>query len=333
MNSIKKEIKWWVNKLFFRAYRYRRIERRHLLPHYTADAPASTSDERIAVMMFDGKRKHGGLADRLRGIIFCYSICREEGIGFRLNFTFPFNLETYLQPNLYDWTLKPGELSFNITEARPVFTDTIGISTVGISGQREAKWQRDYIRKRLNDADIKQLHVYTPFVCTDEEFSLYFHELFRPSPLLENALKPYREMLGDNYISISTRFMELLGDFHEPKAKIRLTSREQDMLIDKCLKKVLEIHQKHPGKRVLVTSDSMKFLTACSALPWVYVVEGEIAHSDTADTDNHLKTFLDFWLISEAKEVYQLKTDRMYAGNFSYKAANINQRPFHLIEF
>lgn len=327
MNPIKKELKWWANKLFFRSYRYKRIERRHLLPQYSADAAPSVSKGKMVVVMYDGKRNHGGLADRLRGAIYFYALCRETDRRFRLNFIFPFKLETYLIPNTYDWRLKPGELTFNISEARPVFTDTIGIT-----GPREIKWEKNYASKKLR-SNTKQLHVYSPFVCADEDFSRYFHDLFRPSPLLEDALRPYREMLGENYISISTRFMELLGDFHEPKAKFKLAPREQEALIDKCLRKVLEIHQQNLGKRVLVTSDSSRFLAACSALPWVYIVDGEIAHSDTADTDNHLKTFLDFWLISEATTVYQIKTGRMYAGNFSYRAANAGNKEFHLIEF
>lgn len=327
MNPIKRELKWWANKLFFRAYRYNRIERRHLLPHYTKDALPSASDDRMVVLMYDGKRLHGGLADRLRGAIFFYALCRDEGRRFCLNFTFPFNLETYLQPNTYDWRLKPDEFTFNIKEARPIFTDTIGITS-----PRETKWEKEYALKKMR-SKIKQLHVYSPFACADEDFSRYFHELFRPSPLLEEALRPYREILGENYISISTRFMELLGDFREPKAKFKLSKKDQDVLIDRCIRKVLEIHQQNPGKRVLVTSDSSRFLAACSALPWVYIVDGEIAHSDTTTTTNHLKTFLDFWLISEAKEVYQLKTDRMYGGNFSYRAANAGNRNFHLIEF
>ena len=137
MNPIKKELKWWANKLFFRSYRYKRIERRHLLPQYSADAAPSASKGKMVVVMYDGKCNHGGLADRLRGAIYFYALCRETDRRFRLNFIFPFKLETYLIPNTYDWRLKPGELTFNISEARPVFTDTIGIT-----GPREIKWEK-----------------------------------------------------------------------------------------------------------------------------------------------------------------------------------------------
>lgn len=327
MNPIKRELKWWLNKMFFRTYRYRRIERRHLRPRYTADAAMSTTTDRIVVLMNDGKRLHGGMADRLRAIISFYSICREENIRFALNFTFPFEIEKYLVPNTYDWRLNVGELSFNSKESTPIFTDNIGIH-----GEREIQWEKNYARKQLK-REYQQLHVYSSFDFVADDFSKLFHELFKPSPLLDDALNSYREFLGKNYISVSTRFMELLGDFHEPKAKTRLSRQEQDCLIDKCLRQLLKLHQENPGKRVLVTSDSHRFLNTCSALPWVYTVEGEIAHSDTADTDNHLKTFLDFWLISEAESVYQLRTDKMYGGNFSKKAALAGNRPYKLIEF
>lgn len=327
MNPIKRELKWWLNRMFFRAFRYRRIERRHLRPRYTADVAMSTSKDRIVVLMNDGKRLPGGMADRLQAIISFYSICREKNIRFALNFTFPFEIEKYLVPNTYDWRLKAGELSFNSKESTPIFTDNIGIH-----GEREIQWEKNYARKQLKRV-CQQLHVYSSFDFVADDFSKLFHELFKPSPLLEDALNSYREFLGKNYISVSTRFMELLGDFHEPKAMTRLSRQEQDCLIDKCLRQLLKLHQENPGKRVLVTSDSQRFLNTCSALPWVYTVEGEIAHSDTADTDNHLKTFLDFWLISEAESVYQLRTDKMYGGNFSKKAALAGDRPYKLIEF
>ena len=53
--------------------------------------------------MVDGKIRHGGLADRLYGILCTYSYCKSCGIDFKLYFVSPFNLSLLLQPNSYDW--------------------------------------------------------------------------------------------------------------------------------------------------------------------------------------------------------------------------------------
>lgn len=332
MNPIKRELKWWANALFFRNYRYRRIERRHLLGAYspTAPMPAETTDSQTLVMMNDGRCPHGGFADRLRAIISFYRLCRQRGLRFKINFTYPFSLESYYIPADYDWTIRGGDISYNSLYAHPFFMDTIGIH-----GPREIKWEEKYITEKVLKAPYKQLHVYSPFdtVTDDAEFARLFKELFKPSHMLEKALAPHRHQLGDKYISVSTRFMELLGDFEEPHGSRRLTPEQKQSLIASCIARIVELHTAHPDAKVLVTSDSGLFLDACRHLPWVYIVDGVIAHSDMPGTSDHLKTILDFQLISEANEVFQLRSGGMYAGNFSLKAAKAGGKPHRLIEF
>lgn len=84
MNAIKQELKWWLNSLFFREYRYRRIEKRHLMDAYSPTAAPCYGKERVLVMMNDGRRLHGGLADRLRAIVSFYSLCRDNGLEFKI---------------------------------------------------------------------------------------------------------------------------------------------------------------------------------------------------------------------------------------------------------
>ncbi len=66
--KISERIKSEINYLFFRRYRYRRVERRHLAGYYGPENPAAINERRQVIFMADGKRMHGGLADRLRGI-------------------------------------------------------------------------------------------------------------------------------------------------------------------------------------------------------------------------------------------------------------------------
>lgn len=328
MNSLSYWLKKELNYMFFRQYRYRRTERRHLMPYYSATAPGSTCSERMVVCMADGKYRHGGLADRFRSFVSIYSYCREHGVRFAINFTAPFKLEDYLIPNTYDWRLKPGELTMNSTEAHPVFMDLINAID-----EREIQWQRNVTAQALA-IPYKQVHVYTSFYFAQERFGSLFKQLFRPSPTLHQALLPHRTALGGKYISVSARFMELLGDFHEPKPERVLHAAEADSLILSCVEQVKELRNAHPQMRILVTADSERFLAACRAqVPEAYVVPGEIAHVDTTQSADHMKTFLDFYLISEAEHAYQLYTPPMYKGNFSLRAAQAGEIPHTLISF
>jgi hypothetical protein len=113
-----------------------------------------------------------------------------------------------------------------------------------------------------------------------------------------------------------------------------LHAAEADSLILSCVEQVKELRNAHPQMRILVTADSERFLAACRAqVPEAYVVPGEIAHVDTTQSADHMKTFLDFYLISEAEHAYQLYTPPMYKGNFSLRAAQAGEIPHTLISF
>ena len=74
----------------------------------------------MIVCMVDGKRKQGGLADRLRGIVSTYYVCKKLGYDFRINFVHPFPLIDYLVPNTYDWRVSQDELCYNSHDAEPM---------------------------------------------------------------------------------------------------------------------------------------------------------------------------------------------------------------------
>ncbi len=328
LSRIGLHIKTEANYLFFRRYRYWRVAFRHLSRYYTPDAAPSVTKERMIVFMADGRYLHGGFADRLRSILTNYRYCRDHGIRFAINFTFPFPLENYLESAAYDWRLKPGELTFNSREAMPVFTDTAPYETV-----REMTFRRNTAYRAFAH-DKRQIHLYGALYWDDSDFATLFRQLFRPVPHLQAEIDRHIHAIGGKYVSVSTRFMELLGDFTEPKPGTVLSPEHRQSLIDRCISQLESIHGRHPeAARILVTSDSSGFLEHCSALPYVYVIPGAIAHSDTASATDHTKTFVDFMMISHASKAYQLIGGGMYGGNFSLRASQIAGVPYERITF
>lgn len=316
-----------LKHLFFYGYQWRRTVRRHLKKYYSPDKPKSNSLEKTVICMADGKLRHGGLADRIRSYVTYYNFCKSHNLRFAINFTFPFRLEDYLEPNIYDWRLRPGELTYNSSEARP-----LPFSTSGPLTKFEIKKQRQLVEKYVGRGRLKQYHIYSNFCFYDDNFGKCFHELFRPVPRIAKAVEECKKEIGGKYISVATRFLELLGDFKEPKDRMHLSEEGKEELIRRCMHELNNIHKQYPNHTILVTSDSMLFLDSCRNLPFVYIPSGTIKHLDLAGTGDHAKTFIDFLLISEADKVFQIKVAPMYEGNFSLRAAQVGEKPYQLIE-
>lgn len=319
-----------------RERQFRRFARKRLYPAYSASAPRATNDRRQVIVMFDGRIPHGGLADRLRGIVTIYDYCREHGLDFRIHFTSPFRLEEFLLPALHDWRIDDERICYNSRDAHPVFIDT-----TRKLGDRDKDFQRRTTERFLN-LPYRQIHVYTNAYYAEDRFGELFGELFRPSDELRETVERQTAMLereGRRFVSVSTRFRELLGDFNEHRDRPAegLPAAEQEALIARCCARIEELRDRHrEASAVLVTSDSGRFLERASRIPGVMVLPGEIGHLEIAGSERraaHLKTFSDFLVLSRSAELYLLVTGGMYRGNFAHRAAQLGRSPYHEIIF
>lgn len=326
LKKIRKTIRTEINFLFFREFRYKRKVWRHLRQYYTPDAPRKAVRRGLVVVMADGRCHHGGLCDRLRTYTAAYRYCMAHGLQFAIYHRFPFRLEDYLEPVSYDWRMPEDELSFNSGETDVLYTDTTGEYS-----ERELRFRDKVYRKFLRGNHHPQHHFYSSFADFGEEFGPTFRDLFRPVEHLRNLIDRESAAIAGPYVAVATRFLDLLGDFREPKNYKKLSKPERDRLIDRCVACIAKIHHEWPGRKILVTSDSSTFLAAASALPYVYVIDGLIAHVDTADSQDHTKTFLDFFMLGKAEKVYQLQIGPMYSGFFSRSAALAGGAPYERI--
>ena len=289
------------------------------------------------IWMADGKLKHCGLADRFKGIHSAYAYCRERGLPFKIHYVSPYCLQDYLVPNKYDWTIDPQDISYNSRIAAHTYLGVIFpihdvVIPEGTTYDTPAD-EYDRLAKRFWNLKRAQIHLYSNCAARMELFGECFHELFKSSPLLEQALRPHREALANGYISMTFRFMELLGDFKDWGHMSALPPKERQALIDHCLAAIDRIRRQHPDiSRVHVTSDSITFRQAVArTYDYAYVVEGEVGHIDFHDkkTDAAIVTTLtDFFLISQARKAYSVKTPQMYGGDFARVASLINGIPF-----
>ena len=301
------------------------------LNEYSNDAPIIVCKKRV-VCIYDGKIKNGGFADRLRGIISVYEVCREQGVDFKIIFNSPFELALFLVPNKVNWQINKSDLNYN----RKI-TDICYIDTK-IGCKYEAKRQKLWFRKEFKKR-YKEFHIRTNAIFAyDGDYATLFNELFSLSPRLQSSIERQKGILGTNYISTSFRFMNLLDDFNETvELHGKLTKEEQKELITKNIEQLQLLHNKYPEKRILVNSDSTTFLQSAEELDYVYVIPGNITHIDGKnDKDEYSayeKTFLDFFMIANAEKIYLLRTGQMYNSGYPFAASKIYNKPFEKIEF
>lgn len=315
----------WVKRTYLpqRILSYIR-ERKMSKQYYSQDTMPTDYD--CMLFCVDGRYKHGGLCDRMWGLVSTYNLAVKAGKPFRVKWTMPFNITTFLQPNKYDWRIPAESVSESSNEVQ-VFC---------ISNSNDLVVQERQLDRVLRST-AKQIHVYTPAHAEREHFSANFHTLFKPTPILMEAIDREKKAVGGKYVSISFRFQDALGDFKDDDSPyIPLEQREK--LLKESLNVVEKVKKLNPDiEKVLVTADSKTMIDFVKKLPFVYVIPGEIAHMGFTGTDSeisaHLKTFLDFFMISEAEKVYFARHPILYRSTFAGTAAAIGNRPYEEIKF
>lgn len=287
---------------------------------------ATLTTKRV-VYVCNGRTVAGGLADRFKGLLSLYALCRELGYDFRISYTSPFNLEDYLPPADYDWRIAAGDL--HPAEAAIIVLENTEDSAY------QTRRQTDWLRRTLREGPA-EMHVITNCNLAYElDYAALFRELFALSPTLEASLTAESLRLG-SYVSVSARFLSMLGDFRETGANVPLPAHEAQRMMHLVRDEIERLHERHPDRTVLVNSDSMRFLDFAKALPYVRVVEGSVAHTDlmagAGAEDAHRKLFVDFFLISRAERIYVVHHPPMRISGFPYAASRLLGRPFEVIE-
>ena len=304
--------------------------RNQIASSYSHEHSADRQTSPVVVSMFCGNTSSGGLVDRLRGAVSVYQACQETGRSFKLHFTHPFPLTDYLQPNRYDWRIDDDELSFDSSSTERLVLDS------QTDTFKEHKQQRAFLNQNLLHYRDKQVHCYTnASCCYDSDFARDFATLFKPSDRLSRHLNEIADGIGQEYITVSARFCNLLGDFNEEVFSQPLEVREQQQLLDSCMNQLNLLQKRHPECRLVVCSDSVTFLQRAREEQNAYVVPGHISHigNDVPhDYAYYEKTFLDFFTIAHARHAYLLLAPGMHKSGFPYAAALSSGCPYDIIK-
>lgn len=235
---------------------------------------------------------------------------------------YPFNLQDYLEPNKVDWLIAAKDISHNSNEVAFRF-----FNSYSLMNNNEKSFFKVMNTKK------HEIHVYSNVTLHEEMYHVFFNDLFKPSKILTDALQYNMEKIKGKYISVTFRFIGILGDFKDTNVHKKLGEDEKERYISKCLNVIGLLKTKHSNvPKVLVTSDSRVFLERALLLPCVYVILGTVVHMDSVNKNikqNDLKAFLDMLMISKAECCYSYSYGKMFKGTkFARTSALIGNRKF-----
>lgn len=283
------------------------------------------SSEREIIVMFDGRLKHGGLSDRLWGMVSIYKYCKDFNIRYKIWFHHPFVLQSYLQPNKVDWIIDKHEIRYDLIYSQPKYISMI-------TARSEEMYK--ILKKKLNSKKIQQ-HIYTNTrVINKQNFGSLYHELFRMSDRLKEEFYKEKSKIKGKYVSCTFRFQQLLGDFKEEGYTVLSTNEEKQELIEKC-KNVLKLLFENSHCQILVTSDSVTFLESLINIEYVTIIKGEIVHPDyevnPTQKDVYMKSFIDLYMIANAEKIYLCNIKPLYKSGFPATASCLYNKPYYEI--
>lgn len=290
-------------------------------------------NENINIFVCNGEIEHGGLTDRLQGILTTFYISKILKRPFKIYWDSPFKLNKYLECNKYNWEITNKKNIYKGTNSKPLifFLYPRKYNLRNILGYGILS----YLLSKRNNC----YHVYTNYKFPKCKFSHLFNELFIPSQYLKVEIERHLFAIGNKYWSISFRYRCLLNDFKESSGVV-LNSQQKEILIAKNIEELKVFLKKLPNDyKCLITSDSISFLKRVKDIdPRIYIINGKMSHLDYNNEllekdDPWIKLFLDYYLIMNAERVYLFKTGNMYRSRFSEIAALIGKKKFIYHEF
>ena len=279
------------------------------------------------IICFDGFSQHGGLVDRLKGIISFYEASKLTGFEFKIYHQFPYQLEVFLEPNLYDWNATEADMKWHFFKTKFLYC-MLDFKLNPIAFLQNTKNQKifvynniDYLEKIFPKATKEQLQTI---------WANAFHTLFKKSEFLQQQINSYN--LKQPRLAIHSRFTSILGDFIDTNSKV-LPQETQKQLFKDLEQAVSEISNEVNLSNVYIFSDSFTYLNYMKKNTNFNILEGLPLHPDNKKGlkythQQHAKTFIDFFAMAESTMIILVRKPFMYPSAYPLYASYIYQKPF-----
>ncbi len=285
--------------------------------------PKKNNSKAAIVIMFDNKMLHGGLLDRIKGIVAAKMIADELQYDFKIYVNKKtFNLLAYLKLKDPNVAMPEDQLQYNIWTSKPVlFYNTLDATKQEVLNLFSNRHKQYHFYCNLN-----LLKAFYPAL-TEEEWNRkwrdYFNQLFYFDDYFVDTAN--RLFKTQNIVGFHLRFLSLLGD--EVEGTKVLPDNEKIALTEGCVQRIGEIIGSSSAEQFLVVSDSTTFLHSLQQMTGpqsanIVILEGSIAHIDFVHDEEVLKkAILNFYLLCRCKQVYQIIGNSMHRSQFCLYAA------------
>lgn len=330
---MKDHIMKFIHFITYHLYQAKRMSKdkvdKYLLRYYASQQTNfSQTSKTTLVFMVDGRMLHGGLSDRLRGMVSIYLYAKAHGYDFKIYHRYPFMLEDFLSPNEVDWHIEDKSMIYDLKYATPVYVEDLNHTFGHYTEQRVLD---SFIRN-----DGRQYHVYSNIDLSGNNFHNHFYSLFKPNDLLKDAIKRELTLIDKPFVSFVFRFQQLLGDFKEGNYPT-LRDVEREALIEKSIAKVKTVlSEKYKDSDYLITSDSQTFLERVSKEPGCHIISGRVVHMDytIGEQQNvYMKSFLDLFMLSKSEKIFLMYSTGMYKSGFAKRAALLGNVEYEEIKY
>lgn len=314
-----------------------KIRKIQLYLKYYSFFPSSNKTPPCIVFMLNNVMMHGGLLDRIKGIITASVIAEHMGYALRVYVDKKsFNLFKFILPVDANIIASEEDVKYNVWTGVPVLLYNLTkIKKEEII--HSFRGQKSQYHLYCNLDLLKQF-----YPCERQEglngiWRGRFNSLFT----FNSYFSHFAEGIfcgATNICGIHLRFVSLLGDFKEVVDNA-LPQEEKSSLVNKCLGHIRGIIETGLHEKYLVVSDSVCFLNDLrQSMPntelggkLIVLDGGAVAHIDLDHSEEVLqKTILDFYLLSRCSVVYQVLAAGMYNSQFCRYAAVLGNATYKI---
>lgn len=287
----------------------------------------------VIIILFNNKVTHGGLLDRIKGIISTVIIARELGYDYKVFTHSSFPIQQFLQDKSGDLYTTEQQLQYNGWNSKPVYF----YNTFSFNRQQILSMFRKGRKQYHFYCNTDVLKHFFPQYSSDELNTLWrntFNELFRFAPAFATDAATILNN-SNNTCGIHLRFHSLLGDFKEV-LNLPIPATEQEALLQHCIANVVTLIRNGNFLQYYIASDSSIFLQRMQqhldTHPFqqqAIIAQGQPAHIDVDYSSETLyKTLQDFYLLSTCQTIYQVLAPKMYNSQFSKYAAIVGNAEY-----
>jgi hypothetical protein len=288
------------------------------------------TDESV-IFMVDGSKSHGGLTDRLKGMISSYFLSQHYRLNFFLFYQFPFDFNKIWfskSKNIQTLVINPFKVKiwhFSISSMKNGYDSFLKLPFQG-------KTNLIYSNVNLLSYDENNKPWQPIFVAKYLELKGYFED-----KLAQSFSEKHPIIKPKQYAVIHFRCMNYFGDF-EDSGLPTLSLDEQENIIIAISQEIQLLRNKFDSTNYFIISDSRKLLIALQNRGFNVFDTKETAHIDVAGypEDFYMRGFEEFLLLQNSNAIQSIilfHERKAFNSHYAYMASILGDASFTKFSF